>query len=72
MTVIHDIFIHYALLLYYTVFLCAFVFTVLQCFDAVARWLGWEAVCRAPSVERRVGTAPVSRAPQLIITNYLS
>ena len=30
-----------------------------------------EAVSRAPSVEHRVSTAPVSRAPQLIITNYL-
>jgi len=30
----------------------------------------WEAVSRAPSVERRVSAAPVSRAPQLIITNY--
>jgi len=31
----------------------------------------WEAVSRAPSVERRVSAAPVSRAPQLITTNNL-
>jgi len=30
-----------------------------------------EAVSRALSVERRVSAAPVSSAPQLIITNYL-
>jgi len=35
------------------------------------RLLTGEAVSRAPSVERRVSAAPVSRAPQLIITNYL-
>jgi len=37
----------------------------------VASIVLWEAVSRAPSVERRVSAAPVSRAPQLIITNYL-
>jgi len=42
------------------------------CPRSTARLQGiWEAVSRAPSVERRVSAAPVSRAPQLIITNYL-